>query len=427
MDEITKARKQNMKIYSLYRAVSCDLIFYYAIEFLFLTQVKHLTSSEVVLGGAFYGIFMILLQIPASILIDKIGTKKCTVVANIFNIIFVILIMGCENLGGLILAQFISAICFSLKDISDQTLIQYSIPKSKRKGEIFSRIEGKGTKDYYIINALTYIASGFLYVINPYIPMIGSLGFAILATFVSLGFKEIEEEKHKEKTSIKNYTTDLWQGVKFIANSQRLRSLFLYSGIVWGIFCLMSNYRASLLIDIGTSEQVITIIAAILSFSAAIGSKKQVQFHNYFRNKSLSAILFIMTLSILIVGITTAINISYTITLGTIVIGFVLIDLVKGMSNVLLTRYLGNFANKKILTQIYAVNAISRNIFRASVSFLGAYLLEITDTTNCMILVGIILLITSLGLVSYMKTRVGLKPKEYNDNEFFEKEKIKNT
>ena len=57
--KIRKARKQNMKLYSLYRAISIDLIFYYAIEFLFLTQVKHLSSSDVVLGGAFYAIFIV--------------------------------------------------------------------------------------------------------------------------------------------------------------------------------------------------------------------------------------------------------------------------------------------------------------------------------------------------------------------------------
>ena len=39
-EEITKARKQNMKIYSIYRAIALDLIFYYAIEFLFLTRSK---------------------------------------------------------------------------------------------------------------------------------------------------------------------------------------------------------------------------------------------------------------------------------------------------------------------------------------------------------------------------------------------------
>ncbi len=417
--EMRQKRKQNMKIYSLYRAISCDLIFYYAIEFLFLTQVKHISPSDIVLSGAFYSIFMIIFQIPASIIIDKIGTKKCTILANIFNIIFVVLIIGCENLGMLILAQFISAICFSLKDISDKALIQYSIPETTKQGEIFSKLEGKGAKDYYLLNAVTYVLSGFLYIVNPYIPVVGSLCFTILATFMSLGFEDVEEKREKQDT--KKYMTDLWEGVKFIAQSQRLRSLFLYAGISWGVFCLMGTYRSSLLVDIGTPEQVITIIAAIISVAAAIGSKRQKQFHRHFRNKALSTILILVTISILIAGITGVMNISYGVSLSIITMCFVMIDLAKGMGEVLASRYLSNFASEKILTQIYAVNAISRNLFRAIISFLGAYLLGITSTANSMILVGIILLITVLGLMSYMKTRLGLKPKEYDKTEFFEK------
>lgn len=158
-EEMTKKRKQNMKIYSLYRSISIDLIFYYATEFLFLTQVKQISASDIVLSSAFYAIFMILFQMPASILIDKIGTRKCTILANVFNAIFLILILFCENLGMLIFAQFISAICFSLKDISDKALIQYSIPKTDKHGEIFSKLEGKGCKNYYLINATMNIAS----------------------------------------------------------------------------------------------------------------------------------------------------------------------------------------------------------------------------------------------------------------------------
>lgn len=418
--ETAKARKQNMKIYSLYRAISADLIFYYAIEFLFLTQVKHISSSDIVLSQAFYAIFMIAFQIPASIIIDRIGTRKCTILANVFNGIFVILIMCCENLEMLIFAQFISSICFSLKDISDSTLIQYSIPETKKQREIFSKIEGKGLKNYYLLNAITSVCSGFLYVINPYIPMIGSLCFALLAIFISLGFREIEtEESGQKEITIHKYMRDLMQGIKFIIKSQRLRSLFLYGGIAWGIFCLMSTYRSSLLVDIGTSEEIITIIAAILGIASSIGSKRQIQFHNHFRNKSLSTILWITTGSIFIAGLTGIMHLSYGISLVIITICFIAINFVKGMSDVLSTRYLGNFANEKILTQIYAVNAISRNTFRAAISFLGSYLLRITNTANSMILIGILLLITVLGLVSYMKTRLGLKPEEYNENEIF--------
>lgn len=36
-----------------------------------------------------------------------------------------------------------------------------------------------------------------------------------------------------------------------------------------------------------------------------------------------------------------------------------------------------------------------------------------------MIIIGILLLITSIGLISYIKTRLGLKPEEYNKNEIY--------
>lgn len=362
---------------------------------------------------------MIIFQIPASIIVDQIGTKKCTILANILNSIFVILIMCCENLGTLIFAQFISAMCFSLKDIADTALIRYSIPETKKKGEIFSKLEGKGRRNYFLLNACTSFCAGFLYVINPYIPMIASLCFTIVATIISLGFRDIEKEKseRKEKLSIQQYTKDLRDSIKFIIKSQRLRSLFLYSGITWGIFCLMGTYRNSLLKDIGTPEQIMTMITAYIGVFTSKGSKKQVLFHNRFRNRSLSTILLMITSSILIIGMIGTINISYIATLMAVIICCPFIHISKGMSEVLTQRYLGNFAKEGILTQIYAVNAISRNILRAGISFLGSYLLRITNTANSMIIIGILLLIASIGLISYMKTRLGLKPEEYDENE----------
>ena len=429
-EEITKARKQNMKIYSIYRSIGVDLIFYYAIEFLFLTQVKHISSADIVLGSGFYAVFMIIFQIPASIIVDRIGTRKCTILANVFNGIFVILIMCCKNLGMLIFAQFIDAICYSLKDISDTTLIRYSIPETKKKGEIYSKLEGKGRRNYFLFNACTSFCAGFLYVINPYIPIILSLCFTIAATIISLGFRDIEEEKSKqkktkEKTTIKNYMQDLMQGIKFIIKSQRLRSLFLYAGITWGIFCLMGTYRNSLLVDIGTPEQIITMITAYVGIFSSMGAKRQVQFHNHFRNRSLSMILRMMTCSMLIIGIVGAMNISSEVTILAVIICCPFLHISKGMSEVLTPRYLGNFAKEGILTQIYAVNAISRNILRAMISFFGSYLLRITNTANSFIVIGILLLITSIGLISYMKTRLGLKPEEYDENEIFKQEKLK--
>ena len=254
--ELVNARKQNMKIYSIYRAISLDLIFYYAIEFLFLTQVKNITPAEVVLSTSFYAVFMIFLQIPASIFIDKVGTKKCTILANVFNVAFVLLSMNVKDVQTLIFAQFISSLCFSLKDISDEALLEYSIPDTKRKSDIFSKLEGKGFQKYFLINAITSVFAGSLYVINPYIPMIAALLFTIASTIMAFGFKDIQEVKKKQaiegKKETHHYFKELKEAFSFIIKSQRLRSLFLYSGITWGTFCLISTYRNSVLVDIGT-------------------------------------------------------------------------------------------------------------------------------------------------------------------------------
>ena len=54
MTEIEKQRKQNIKIYSIYRMLSADHIFFYAIDFLFLTQVKNISAADIVLGQSFF-------------------------------------------------------------------------------------------------------------------------------------------------------------------------------------------------------------------------------------------------------------------------------------------------------------------------------------------------------------------------------------
>ena len=78
-----------------------------------------------------------------------------------------------------------------------------------------------------------------------------------------------------------------------------------------------------------------------------------------------------------------------------------------------MTRYLSKFTNPTILPKIYSINAISRNFFRMIIGFLGSYILSLTNSANSLILTGIIFSIVTLSLISYMKTRTGLKPEEY--------------
>lgn len=411
----TEKRKQNMKLYSMYRAISMDIIFYYAIDFLFLTQVKNISASDVVLKSSFYALFMIILQIPANILIDKLGTRRCTILANIFNVIYLLMIMFATDLQMLIIAEFISALCFSIKDVSDTTLLNMSIPEGEKKGEIFSKIEGRGTKNYYYINAITAVISGFLYNINPYIPVIGAVIVAIIATILSSGFQDVENDANIENKgfNVDGYIIDLKNSFKFIIKSHRLRSLILYAGIMWGIFCLSSTYRTSLLEEVGISATWIAIISAVVGIASGIGSKNQLKIHKIFRNKTLSVLAIITAITIWLSGIVGNSNLSSNSIMILVTIFYIILNTGKGAYGVLMTRYLSNFTNPTILPKIYSINAISRNVFRMAIGFLGSYILSITNTANSLILTGIIFGIVVIALISYMKTRTGLKPEEY--------------
>ena len=167
---------KNLKMYPRYRRLARDFLFFYTINVLFLTQVKKIDMSAIVLVDTFYALFVVILQIPISMIIDKVGRKKGIIIGNICNVIYLILVINSSNLFHLICAEIMSASGFSFKDIAETALLNESIELSKNeKSKMFAHIQGKAVSGYYILSAISMVVSGFIYGINPYYPMILSL------------------------------------------------------------------------------------------------------------------------------------------------------------------------------------------------------------------------------------------------------------
>ena len=416
-ERIVKARKKNMKLYPLYRMIGSDIVFLYAIRIMFLTQVKHINAHDIVLASSMYALFMIILQVPITILIEKIGYKKSTFISNIFNAIYITVLMFCENVWWLIINEFISAISFSLKSVAEPSLLSISIPQAESKGNIYSKLEGKGNSKYNLLNGVANIVSGAVYIINPYLPIILSASCAIIGCIISLQFEEIEKVSDKKENIAENYINDMKVSFKFILQSKRLKCLLLYSGLIWGIHCLVSEYKDTLLVEIGASSLMIGIVGAIFGVIAAIASKRQLQFHNRFRNKSLSYIAVSFTIGIIISGVVVILNVPFILELVIIVIGIGTAIASKAMTLVLINRYLANFSNQEILPKIYSANSIIKNILRMVIGILGSLLMARTGSANAMAIVGVISFVVMILLLQAMKTRVGLKPEEYKKEE----------
>ncbi len=415
--EKVQMRKRNMKLFPLYKMLSWDYIFFYTTNFLFLTQVKGINPADVVLIDSSYALFGIIMQVPATFIIEYLGRKRSMILANFLNCIYMLVVMFSTNLFNLITAELLSSLAFGIKETVDPALLNESIPPSRYKSKIFAKISQKGMANYYIINAIATVLAGFFYDMNPYIPIILSLIITILVTMISTGFIEPQNEKKKHKVQEFNQLKEIKDSFKFILKSERLKALILFSAISGGVISLMATYEVSLLEDFDISAKYLCMVFAILGIISGILANKQEAFHEKYRNKSLCTLFAMIGGTILIAGLCGIIAKQYSVLVIGIVITYIIRYSCQGIYYPLTERYLRNFSNEKIDTKIFTAKNFLKSILSAVIGIMGSFLLDRMNISYCMLIVGILAILFTILMSRYMKSRVGLKPEEYAKEE----------
>ena len=419
MEETSKVqmRKRNMKLFPSYKAISWDYIFFYTINFLFLTQVKNINPADIVLIDSFYYLFNMFSQIPATFIIEFLGRKNSIILGNILNCLYIVVIIFSNNLFNLIIAEIISATAFAIKESAEPSLLNESIPNSKFKSKIFAKLSQKGASRYYIINAISTIIAGFLYEINPYIPLVATLTILILVTILSICFIEPIKKSQKKKIQSVNQFKQIGEAFKFILKSERIKSLILFAAIIKGLTSIIDNYEINMLEELEVSTSYLGILFAMLRIIAGISGKKQEKFHNKFRNKTLSVLGFLIIGICIFSGIFGIIAKEYKVVVLLIMAFYGARYVFKGIYDPLIEKYLSNFSNEEIDTKIFTANNFLKGIGGALFGILGSFLLNRMETAYCMIIIGVIFGILMILVNRFMKTRVGLRPEEYSKEE----------
>lgn len=409
-----KKRKLNMKLYPVYRMLAADALFWGGIKVLFLTQAKGFSNASVVFTETAYAFFKMLLQIPMSVVVSKLGIRKSVIIGNILWVLEMILTMLASNYAMIILAQLCSALAWSFKSIAEAPLLNKSIPESTKKGKIFTKLDGKGYSRYCYMSAITTMLSGFLYEINPYIPVLLTIIGMSAALIISMNFIDVTEEETK---TIKESLNEVKDGAKFIIKSPRLKSLLITIGIMSGMICLFGTYQSTLLKDINVPAKYIGIIIAILDIIQGIGATKADSFNEKHKNKTLTYISLRAALGIAVAGGVVVTQTPKIPALGIIIFTYIIRMSDRGVYKVINRRYMGNFMTPEMLTKVYTTNSVIASAFRMIVSAIGSYLLTIMTIDCAMVVTGILFTFITLVLATYMKTRIGLQPEEYDSKD----------
>lgn len=426
-EEILKIQKKNQKLYQFYKMVSWDLLFYYAISFLFLTQAKDFSTSEYVFAEAFFPLFKIIAQIPCTILVEKIGKKNSLIIGNIFIFAYVLIVIGLNSVTQYIVANLFCAIGFVIKSITESNLLYDSIPNTDQKRAIFSKIDGRGSSLYHYFSAITAVISGFLFVVNPYIPLTLCLGFTVLSILLSCRFKEIPMQEsptqnHLETSSFakqfKTYLTGLKQAFQFILKSNRLRALILFNAIFVSYYNIIGTLRRSVLTEINVSNAYFGVIFAVYELICGFASSAANKVHQTHRNHTLAYLSIAFSISVILAALTASLTglplfLLYFLTLVFFAINYI----TAGPYPTIISQYLGSFATSTLRTEITSANLLIESLARTVVSFLASFLTDNLSSSLTTLILGILFTIILLIVLSYMKTRVGLKPEEYPNSD----------
>ena len=412
-----KDKQINVNLYTRYKTFSWDVLFYYAIIFLFFTQTKGINAADVLLAESFYPIFKMVFLIPATILINSIGKRKSLIIGNSFICIAIFVYIIAFDFAFVVLGELLSAIGFIIKGICESNILYDSLEKDEKRGSIFAKIEGKGTSYYYYVDAISSVIAGFLFSINGYIPMILCLIMTIISVYLSTKFKDIDEKQKITKHQVVKECKDLWNSFKLFNKSPRLKNLIFFGALVSAIILSITMLRSSIMQDIGIPAEYFGIIFAVLGLISGISAKNEYRFHKKFKNKTLASLAIPIVFSCMLLGLICNLNISYEVNVITVLVVFLVQYIARGPFYPLIKRYLNNFTTASLRTKISSSFNLLENILRFLITFLASNLLRVTTTANTFIILGGILGIIVVLMLDNMRKKVGLKPEQYSERD----------
>lgn len=414
-EELERKKKNNIKLYPIYRMFSWDLLFYYAIIYLFLTIEKKITPSQVLQFDAFYIFFRFLLQIPCTLIVQKMGKRDSLILANAIAVIHILFIIFASSFSMLIFSQFLCAFAFNIRGICETDMLYDSLESNEKRGGLFAKIDGKATSRYHYIDAISAIISGFLFVVNPYIPMTLVLITLFITFVLSIRFEDIHPKKGKMQ--VKQEVRTIRLGFRNIFKSSRLRNLLIFNSLFVALLKSLQNIRNTVLIDIAMPKQYFGIIFAIMGIITGIAARNQGKIHKKFRNRTLTFLSIPVAFSCLIIGFVLFRDFTYEVKVSIIVLMFAIQYAMKGPYYTLIKRYFNNFTTSEKRIKISTANNLCENAIASVILFVVSQLLEYVGIKYTITIIGCIAIITFVLLLDHMRKVVGLKPEEYASKE----------
>ena len=206
--------KRFKKIYPVYAGFSADLLFWIAIDTLFLVEVKKFSSAQIVSLTTVSLVSCLILQIPLLALMRKIGNVRSVRLGTFVMLCSSLLLTFGVNYYFVAAGKICREIGLTLRNMIGVTLKNNL--DSCGESENYIRYRTKGMSVYSVLTMIISFIASFMFNLDKYLPMFACIACCLFSFVLSLFITEektapnlatnaVKEEKvETDKTATKN-------------------------------------------------------------------------------------------------------------------------------------------------------------------------------------------------------------------------------
>lgn len=370
--EQEKMKKFN-KIFPWYAGLSSDLLFWVAIDTLFLTIVKKLNASQIVSLTTVSLITCIVLQVPLLKVIKKIGNTMSVRLGSLLALISSLLLTFGQNYIVIILGKIIYEIACTFRNM-ENAILKNNLDL-QGKNDKYIELKTKGNTIYATITMIISFIVSFIFNLNNYLPMIFCICFCFICFILSFYIVDFSSyDKITKEIKIKSK-----QKIKY-------NKIIIILIISYGLFYPIVNSGQSngklfiqqeLLLNFDV-EKTALIIGVILSFSRIVRVVSNIFFskvHSKYKEKVGLILAILLNISIVLMIVGSFIEKYVILKFSIMSLGYIIILFIRDPFKV----YMQDLALKNVEKQgqqsLLTTMELSRKISRAIMSFIFTIIL----------------------------------------------------
>ncbi len=267
MNESVKINKRKALLFSIYRGLTADWFFIYAIDSIFYSEVKMMSFSQISLIATIASLSYILVCLPTVRLVRKIGTVRSTQLGTALLLISAVMMVFDPIV--IYISQLVFMLGVALKNSSDSKILKDNL-KMYGLSKDYTKYSGISKFIWTFVNAFSTILSGFMFDFWPYSPIVASCIVMFIMLVLSF-FVKNEKEAFKKTNNLPAHTVKLekFEFIKLFKYKTTWLLLF-FSIIFYGFIAGGMDVAKLPFQEMNFSTVTITTVCLIAYFLRAI-------------------------------------------------------------------------------------------------------------------------------------------------------------